>query len=62
MCKIEILEVSQEKYSIRQMIKIENGNFVNVKSSFADRLVSEVLQKGISEAVMQKPVDNSPKI
>ena len=52
MCvKIKILEAKEENHSIRQTIKIENGNYVNVNSIFATRLFGEVIKKGIENEV-----------
>jgi len=52
MCvKIEILDTKEEKTSIRQMIKIENGNYVNINSIFATKPFEEVIRKGIEKEV-----------
>ena len=51
MCKIKILEATQENHSVRKMIKIENGNYVNVSSIFAIKPFGDVIKKGIENEI-----------
>jgi len=52
--EIKVISAEPKNNSVRQLIKVSQGNFVVVKSNFGNEAAKEAITQGVTNTIVKK--------